>query len=150
MHAKKDKRTGNGDKSAPCIKDWCLYGKMQPPHAHKQPVVSPRCFGFALVYCSGRIPEKNVNKMRGTWGTGSCCKALKGLFCECTTNSKQLAVLSITCSPLRWYEPIEEWEKETGALSLPLIPLRRELTVPIWLPYELISAWATGDIWEME
>ena len=27
------KRTGNGDKSSPCIKGWCLCGKMQPPHA---------------------------------------------------------------------------------------------------------------------
>lgn len=61
------KGQGMETKSSPCIKDRRLCGKMQPPHAHKQHLLSP----------SPRLGLRQ--EMRGT------SKALKG-FCDWVEN----------------------------------------------------------------
>lgn len=60
-NACKDKRTGNGHKSSPCVKDWCLRGKKH--HCMLIYMFNhPSCLGFAW------LPAKT--KKKGTWELG--------------------------------------------------------------------------------
>lgn len=96
-NACKGKRTGNGHKSSPCIKDWCLWQEAISTCSYTTCFIRPVASDL-----HGLLLREN----EGNLEAGATPKSERGL-CDWVTSCSTIGCFFILFPPFRLYEQIE-------------------------------------------